>query len=85
VYKALLGWLNDLRKEQALWFALPREIDSWWRERAQMSVVKDGESWRIVGQGSERAVLAFAKDVNGQLVYELADLSSPVNSTFGKV
>jgi|SRR5271157_410102 len=71
VYEALLSWLRELRKREALWFALPREIDSWWRARNRMSVVKDGESWRIVGEGAERAVLAFAKAVDGQLIYEL--------------
>ncbi len=73
VYEALLVWLNQLRRQQALWFALPQEIDSWWRARSRMSVVKDGESWRIVGDGAERATLAFAKAVDGQLIYELAD------------
>lgn len=71
LYKALLGWLRQLRKQKALWFALPREVDSWWRARSRMSVVKHGESWRVVGEGSERAVLAFARAVNGQLTYEL--------------
>ncbi len=73
VYEALLSWLGDLRKREGLWFALPRDIDCWWRARNRMSVVQDGESWRIVGEGAERAVLAFAKAVDGQLVYELAD------------
>jgi hypothetical protein len=37
-----------------------------------MSVVKEGESWRITGRGAERAVLAFAKNLEGRLVYEVA-------------
>jgi hypothetical protein len=37
-----------------------------------MSIVKEGYSWRIVGEGSERAVLAFATAVDGQVVYEFA-------------
>jgi len=37
-----------------------------------MSVVKDGDGWRIEGDGAERAVLAFARLADGQLVYELA-------------
>jgi hypothetical protein len=72
VYESLLGWLRELRAQQALWFALPHEIDDWWRVRSQMSVVKDGDSWRIVGEGAEHAVLAFATAVDGQLSYELA-------------
>ena len=73
VYKDLLAMLCELRKREDLWFALPRDIDSWWRARNRMSIVKDGESWRIVGEGAERALLAFAKVVDGQLIYETAD------------
>jgi len=89
VYKDLLGMLDELRKREALWFALPSEIDSWWRARNQMSIVKDAESWRIVGDGAERAVLAFAKVVDGKLVYELADTKQRElpegNSLAGKI
>jgi len=73
VYKDLLAMLSELRKREDLWFALPRDIDSWWRARNRMSIVKDNGSWRIVGDGAERAVLAFAKAVDGQLIYEPAD------------
>lgn len=72
VYRELLSYLSQLRKEKNLWFALPREIDNWWRARSRMSVVQDQGSWRIVGEGSERAVLAFAKLVDGKLQYELS-------------
>jgi hypothetical protein len=72
VYKDLLAMLGELRKREALWFALPRDVDSWWRARNRMSIVKVGESWRIVGDGAERAVLAFAKVLDGKLIYELA-------------
>jgi hypothetical protein len=75
VYKELLATLSEMREKDALWFALPHEIDTWWRARDQMSIVKDGKSWRIVGEGSERAVLAFAKIVDGELVYDMADAS----------
>ena len=77
VYEALLGWLVELREKERLWFALPRDIDSWWRARNRMSVVQDGDSWRIVGEGSERATLAFATSVDGQLVYEFTGASQP--------
>ena len=72
VYKELLGTLRTLRERDSIWFALPGDINDWWRERSRMSVVEDGESWRIAGVGAERAVLAFAREVDGQLVYELA-------------
>jgi hypothetical protein len=71
-YKGLLGYLQELREKTRIWSALPAEVDCWWRARSKMSVVKDGNSWRIEGDDAERAVLAFAKNVDGNLVYELA-------------
>jgi hypothetical protein len=71
VYKALLGYLRDLRGQKQIWFGLPAEVDSWWRARSKMSVVRHNNSWRIEGEQAERAVLAYAKNVDGNLVYEL--------------
>ena len=71
LYEELLATLNQLGKQEALWFALPSEINQWWRARAQMSIVPDGSSWKIVGEGSEDAVLAFARLRNGQIFYEV--------------
>ncbi|MGB7599641.1 MAG: hypothetical protein WBM24_05020 [Candidatus Sulfotelmatobacter sp.] len=73
IYENLLGHLRYLRSENNIWFALPREVDSWWRNRSQMRVEKHGGSWLVVGEGAERAILAYAKNVNGKLAYELAN------------
>jgi hypothetical protein len=72
VYMDLLAMLDRVRKRDELWFALPFDIDTWWRARRRMSIVQDCDSWRIVGDGAERAMLAFAKMVDGRLTYELA-------------
>ncbi len=72
LYQELLGYL---RSHKDVWFALPREINAWWRMRSKMSVVREGSSWRVVGEGSENAQLAFAKNVDGKLVYEFANSS----------
>jgi hypothetical protein len=71
VYDSLLKYLCELKSERQLWFAAPSEIDAWWRERSQMSIVHDGRSWKIQGKGAERARIAFAKRDNGNLIYEL--------------
>jgi hypothetical protein len=73
VYKDLLGYLRDLRETGQIWFGLPADIDSWWRARSEMSLVKHGNSWRIEGEGAERALLAYAKNVDGKLGYEMAN------------
>jgi hypothetical protein len=75
VYKNLLAMLSEMRKKEGLWFALPHEVDTWWRARSRMSIVKGGTSWQIVGEGAERATLAFARLVDGRLVYELEPVS----------
>ena len=77
VYKDLLRHLQGLRDKTSIWCALPSEINGWWRARNNMSVVKDGASWRIVGEGSERAVLAYAKNVDGKIVYEFSPSARP--------
>jgi hypothetical protein len=71
VYEDLLSYLRDLHRHENIWFALPSEVDSWWRARSKMSVVRDGNLWRIEGEGGERAVLAYAKNIDGKVVYEL--------------
>jgi hypothetical protein len=78
VYEKLLSHLRELRSRTDIWFALPGEIDNWWRTRSQLRVERFGESWRIVGEGAERATLAYAKNVDGTLVYEL---ETPPEST----
>lgn len=72
VYRNLLTWLKQEQSTRNLWFALPGEIDTWWRARQEMNVVKHGDSWRVEGEGSEGATLAFAQLENGKLVYRLA-------------
>lgn len=76
VYEDLLGYLRQLRQSRQIWFALPGEVDTWWRARSRMSVVKSGSGWRIEGEGSENAALAFARCIDGKLTYQLANAAA---------
>jgi hypothetical protein len=71
LYTALLGYLRDLRERRQVWFGLPADVDSWWRARNKMTVVRRDNAWQIEGEQAEHAVLAYAKRVDGNLVYEL--------------
>ena len=42
-----------------------------WRQRAKMTIVEDQHGVRIEGEGSERARVAYASEMNGKLVYTL--------------
>ncbi len=76
-YQALLGYLAQLRHDGALWMALPREVNQWWRQRSQMTVVWDGDTWRIEGEGSERARLAFGTLVEDRLAFTIEKQKQP--------
>jgi hypothetical protein len=71
MYRELLGYLTRLREERNLWIAMPSEIDRWWRARSHMTVVSENYCDKIVGTGSEDAVLAYAVEREGQLRYDL--------------
>jgi hypothetical protein len=71
LYVQLLQYLRSVREKENLWFARPSDIACWWKTRSQMTVQREGDTWRIVGEGSDRAVLAFAQVENGRLVYKL--------------
>ena len=67
VYKELLEHLAALRDRQGVWSALPGQINEWWRNRHQMTLVPDGDGFRIEGPGSERARVAYASLENGRV------------------
>jgi len=72
-YRNLLGLLRELRAKSGVWMALPKEVNRWWRQRDQMILKRNGESWTVEGEGSERARVAMASVQNDRLVYSLAD------------
>jgi hypothetical protein len=69
VYETLLAHLADLRKQKGIWITTPGEVDRWWRQRAEMKLVKDELGWHIEGVGSERARVAFASQKDGRISY----------------
>jgi len=68
VYVELLEHLRQLKTTERVWIALPGEVNQWWRQRAKMTLVAEEDGWRINGEGSERARVAYAKIKNGRLV-----------------
>ena len=76
-YKSLLAYLAGLRAEGKIWTALPRDVNQWWRERSQMSLIWRGDTWEIAGAGSERARIAYASLHGNSLVYRLNPESAP--------
>jgi hypothetical protein len=71
-YKSLLAFLVNLREENGVWIALPKDVNRWWRQRDQMVLTHRAGNWTVQGEGSERARVAFATLQDGQLVYSFA-------------
>jgi hypothetical protein len=67
VYQQLLAALSQLRDDRNVWIALPRDVYSWWTEREQMRLVRNGDAWRIEGDGGERATIACLRLEGGRL------------------
>lgn len=71
VYAELLRELRERRDRDRLWFALPGEINRWWRNRRQMTLVRDGQRWRVDGPDADRARIAYARLTDGRVVYSM--------------
>jgi hypothetical protein len=71
IYRDLLSFLRQQGQEKRIWFAVPGEIDDWWRSRSKLRLVDHNGKWQIDGPGAERAKLAFAKVVGDRLEYEV--------------
>lgn len=74
-YKELLTYLAQLAGKRNIWMPLPKEVASWWHDRANMKLVEVNGHWEIEGKGSERARIAYASERDGQLTYAFQSLS----------
>jgi len=72
-YRSLLRYIRVLASDRGLWLARPGEVDQWWRNRSQMTLLPEANGWRIDGPGSERAQIAYATLEGEQLTYEICD------------
>lgn len=80
-YAGLLGHLALMREQQGLWIALPRDVNSWWRQRDQMRLVRQGTGWSIEGPNAEHARVAYASLSEDKLMYSLAGCSAERSAT----
>ena len=69
VYRDLLRLLKEREARDRIWLATPRLVNDWWRQRNKMQLVSDGDGWRIVGPGQERARLGFIRVDGGRIVH----------------
>jgi hypothetical protein len=71
LYDALLGYLAEERAKHAVWMALPKEVDNWWRARRKMRLIQENGAWKVSGPQAERARVAYASLKEGRVVYRV--------------
>lgn len=54
-------FLEYLAAQRDGWHALPREVAAWWRTRAGLRCIEEGDEARIDGEGAERARLSWVR------------------------
>jgi hypothetical protein len=64
LYDEFLGWLTRL---EGGWHALPRDVASWWKDRAKMEADPDVD--HVIGAGDWDATVAHARAVGDRVVY----------------
>jgi hypothetical protein len=79
-YEGLLAHLAQLKAEKNLWVTTPGEVNTWWRQRSEMTLVEEDGQLRIEGTGKERASIAYASENDGRLVLSVAAASTMVSS-----
>ncbi len=82
VFKALLAHLAKLRADNGLWIPTAGDAAKWWRQRSRMTLVEHKQEWRIEGEGSTRARVAYASLKADRIVYSVECLVcyTPTNS-----
>lgn len=70
-YRKLLAYIAGLRSEARPWFALPRAVSRWWRDRSRMRLVQRGNTWEVEGPNKDQARVAFASLEDNKVVYRL--------------
>jgi hypothetical protein len=77
LYASLLEYLSTLRAQRNVWIALPRDVYHWWSLRDKMRIAERNGQVEIIGEGRQRARIAYALLDGDTVVYEIDRKLSP--------
>jgi glycosyltransferase involved in cell wall biosynthesis len=72
ILNAYERFLDQFVTDQSAWKALPAEVSAWWRNRADSSLIRDGDGWKVVGPAAQDARVELAAGAWVQAVGEAA-------------
>jgi hypothetical protein len=55
--------LDEFQGDDTVWHALPRDVATWWRNRAASRICDDADGWRITGPAASDGRVRFATPV----------------------
>jgi hypothetical protein len=58
--------LAQFTGDESVWQALPKEVSSWWRRRAESSLTWDGAAWSVEGPAASDAEIRFGATQQGR-------------------
>jgi hypothetical protein len=59
IFSAYERFLDEFGSDESAWKALPREVSTWWRQRAASNLVPCQQGWRIVGPAAAAGSVEF--------------------------
>jgi hypothetical protein len=59
IFGSYRRFLERFAPDPDVWLALPDEVNTWWRRRADSRLVRTADSWTIAGPASGEASIAF--------------------------
>jgi hypothetical protein len=71
LYLRLLDYVCGLAVKERIWIATPGQVNDWWRVRSHLSLDRVGKTWRIIGEQSERAQIAYASLEGNEVRYSV--------------
>src|SRR6266404_859585 len=77
LFRSLLDFVRQQCSAREIWATVPSAINSWWRQRSAMNLVQSPDGWQVMGEGSDRARVAYASLSGDSLVYSF----TPVGAT----
>jgi hypothetical protein len=59
IFKSYSRLLERFAPDPDAWLALPGEVNTWWRRRAESSLVRTADGWTITGPACGKATIEF--------------------------
>jgi hypothetical protein len=81
IFRAYAKFLERFATDPSAWKALPRDVSSWWRRRANSSIEWDGQGWRIVGPASEDGAVQLVGGVGDGPRASIRALGRPIDKS----